>query len=159
MENLPASVMRVAEAARNLGLTVDIRIMTETTRTAEEAAQACGTTPAQIVKSLIFEGSESGRPLLFLVSGKNRVDEKAVAARIGEKLKRPDAQRVRDITGYAIGGVPPIGHPTQLRAYVDPDLLAFDLVWAAAGTPNAVFPVDPKKLAEAAGAETLPMGG
>ena len=159
MENLPASVMRVAEAARNLGLTVDIRIMTETTRTAEEAAQACGTTPAQIVKSLIFEGSERGRPLLFLVSGKNRVDEKAVAARIGEKLKRPDAQRVRDITGYAIGGVPPIGHPTQLRAYVDPDLLAFDLVWAAAGTPNAVFPVDPKKLAEAAGAETLPMGG
>lgn len=159
MENLPASVMRVAEAARNLGLTVDIRIMTETTRTAEEAAQACGTTPAQIVKSLIFEGSESGRPLLFLVSGKNRVDEKAVAAKIGEKLKRPDAQRVRDITGYAIGGVPPIGHPTQLRAYVDPDLLAFDLVWAAAGTPNAVFPVDPKKLAEAAGAETLPMGG
>ena len=159
MENLPASVMRVAEAARNLGLAIDIRIMTETTRTAEEAAQACGTTPAQIVKSLIFEGKESGRPLLFLVSGKNRVDEKAVAARIGEKLTRPDAQRVRDITGYAIGGIPPIGHPTRLKAYVDPDLLAFDIVWAAAGTPNAVFPVDPKKLADAAGAETLPVGG
>jgi prolyl-tRNA editing enzyme YbaK/EbsC (Cys-tRNA(Pro) deacylase) len=159
MENLPASVMRVAEAARNLGLAIDIRIMTETTRTAEEAAQACGTTPAQIVKSLIFEGKESGRPLLFLVSGKNRVDEKAVAARIGEKLTLPDAQRVRDITGYAIGGIPPIGHPTRLKAYVDPDLFAFDIVWAAAGTPNAVFPVDPKKLAAAAGAETLPVGG
>lgn len=159
MENLPSSVLRVAEAARNLGLDVEIRLMTETTRTAEEAAQACGTTPAQIVKSLIFEGRDSGRPLLFLVSGKNRVDEKAVAGRIGEKLKRPDAQRVRDITGYAIGGIPPIGHPTQLKAYVDPDLLAFDTVWAAAGTPNAVFPVDPKKLAAAAGAETLPMGG
>lgn len=159
MENLPPSVMRVAAAARNLGLEIDIRIMTDTTRTAEEAAQACGTTPAQIVKSLIFEGKESGQPLLFLVSGKNRVDEKAVAGRIGEKLRRPDAQRVRDITGYAIGGIPPIGHPAPLKAYVDPDLLAFDVVWAAAGTPNAVFPVDPKKLAEAAGAQTLPMGG
>ena len=159
MENLSPSVMRVAEAARTLDLDININIMTETTRTAEEAAQACGTTPAQIVKSLIFEGKESGRPMLFLVSGKNRVDEKAVAARIGEKLKRPDAQRVREITGYAIGGIPPIGHPAPLTAYIDPDLLAFDIVWAAAGTPNAVFPVDPKKLAAATGAETLPMGG
>lgn len=159
MKNLPPSAMRVASVARNLGLEIQIRIMTDATRTAEEAARACGTTPAQIVKSLIFEGKESGQPLLFLVSGKNRVDEKAVAARIGEKLKRPDAQRVREITGYAIGGIPPIGHPTQLKAYVDPDLLAFDIVWAAAGTPNSVFPVDPKKLAEAAGAETLAMGG
>jgi prolyl-tRNA editing enzyme YbaK/EbsC (Cys-tRNA(Pro) deacylase) len=159
MENLPPSVMRVAEAARILELDINIIIMAETTRTAEEAAQACGTTPAQIVKSLIFEGKDSGRPLLFLVSGKNRVDEKAVAGRIGEKLKRPDAQRVRDITGYAIGGIPPIGHPSPLTAYVDPDLLAFDIVWAAAGTPNAVFPVDPRKLAAAAGAETLDMGG
>lgn len=159
MENLPPSVTRVAAAARNLGLEIDIRIMTETTRTAEEAARACGTTTAQIVKSLIFEGRESGRPFLFLVSGNNRVDEKAVAERLGEKLKRPDAQRVREITGYAIGGIPPIGHPAPLTAYVDPDLLAFDIVWAAAGTPNAVFPVDPKRLASAAGAETLPMGG
>jgi prolyl-tRNA editing enzyme YbaK/EbsC (Cys-tRNA(Pro) deacylase) len=95
MNNLPPSAARVAEAARGLGLDIAIRIMAETTRTVDEAASACGTTPAQIVKSLIFEGKESGRPFLFLVSGKNRVDEKAVGARLGEKLTRPDAQRVR----------------------------------------------------------------
>lgn len=158
MENLPPSAARVAQAARGLGLDIAIRIMTETTRTADEAASACGTTAAQIVKSLIFEGKESGRPFLFLVSGKNRVDEKAVGARLGEKLTRPDAQRVREITGFAIGGIPPIGHASNLAAYIDPDLLAFGEVWAAAGTPNAIFPVDPKKLAAAARAETLPMG-
>jgi prolyl-tRNA editing enzyme YbaK/EbsC (Cys-tRNA(Pro) deacylase) len=159
MNNLPPSAARVAEAARGLGLDIAIRIMTETTRTADEAAAACGTTPAQIVKSLIFEGKESGRPFLFLVSGKNRVDEKAVGARLGEKLTRPDAQRVREITGFAIGGIPPLGHAGELTAYIDPDLLIFEEVWAAAGTPNAIFPVDPKKLAAAARAETMPMGG
>jgi prolyl-tRNA editing enzyme YbaK/EbsC (Cys-tRNA(Pro) deacylase) len=158
MDDLPPSAARVAEAARSLGLNIDIRVMESATRTAEEAAAACGTTSAQIVKSLIFEGRDSGRPFLFLVSGKNRVDEKAVAARLGEGLKRPDAQRVREITGFAIGGIPPVGHATELAAYIDPDLLAFGEVWAAAGTPNAVFPVDPKRLAAAARAETLPMG-
>ena len=158
MDNLPPSAARVAEAARRLGLDIAIRVMTETTRTAEEAAAACGTTPAQIVKSLIFEGKESRTPFLFLVSGKNRVDEKAVGARLGEKLTRPDAQRVREITGFAIGGIPPVGHANELTAYIDPDLLTFAEVWAAAGTPNAIFPVEPKKLAAAARAEILPMG-
>jgi prolyl-tRNA editing enzyme YbaK/EbsC (Cys-tRNA(Pro) deacylase) len=157
MNNLPPSAARVAEAARGLGLDIAIRIMTETTRTADEAAAACGTTPAQIVKSLIFEGKESGRPFLFLVSGKNRVDEKAVGARLGEKLTRPDAQRVREITGFAIGGIPPLGHASALPAYIDPDLLAYEEVWAAAGTPNAVFPVDPNRLASAIGATALSM--
>lgn len=158
MDDLPPSAARVAEAARTLGLSIEIRVMEAATRTAEEAAAACGTTAAQIVKSLIFEGRETGRPFLLLVSGKNRVDEKAVGARLGEALKRPDAQRVREITGFAIGGIPPLGHATDLPAYIDPDLLSFGEVWAAAGTPNAVFPIDPKRLAEAARAETLPMG-
>ncbi len=159
METLPASARRVAEAARSLGLDIRIRIMTETTRTAAEAAAACGTTAAQIVKSLIFEGKESGRSFLLLVSGMNRVDEKAVGARLGEKLERPDARRVREITGYAIGGIPPIGHASGLAAYIDPDLLEFETVWAAAGTPNSIFEIAPGKLAAAAGAQTLPMGG
>lgn len=157
MQDLPPSAAKVAAAAASLGLPIAIRIMPATTRTAEEAAAACGTSVGQIVKSLIFEGSESGTPLLLLVSGKNRVDEKAVAARIGEGLKRPDAQRVRDITGFAIGGIPPLGHATALSAYIDPDLLAYEEVWAAAGTPNAVFPVDPNRLASAINATTLPM--
>jgi prolyl-tRNA editing enzyme YbaK/EbsC (Cys-tRNA(Pro) deacylase) len=157
MQDLPPSAAKVAAAAESLGLPIAIRLMPATTRTAEEAAAACGTSVGQIVKSLIFEGSESGTPLLLLVSGKNRVDEKAVAARIGEGLKRPDAQRVRDITGFAIGGIPPLGHASALSAYIDPDLLAYEEVWAAAGTPNAVFPVDPNRLASAIGATTLPM--
>lgn len=158
MENLPPSAARVAEAARSLGLDIAIRIMTQTTRTAEEAAAACGTSVAQIVKSLVFEGAESGRPILLLVSGKNRVNEKSVGALLGEKLRRPDAQRVREITGYAIGGIPPIGHASRMSAYIDPDLLTFSEVWAAAGTPNAVFPVDPEKLRAAAQAGVLAMG-
>jgi prolyl-tRNA editing enzyme YbaK/EbsC (Cys-tRNA(Pro) deacylase) len=157
MQDLPPSAAKVAEAAGRLGLAIAIRVMPGTTRTAEEAALACGTSVGQIVKSLIFEGRDSGTPWLFLVSGKNRVDEKAVAARIGEKLVRPDAQRVRDITGFAIGGIPPLGHAMKLAAYIDPDLLEYDEVWAAAGTPHAVFPVDPEKLKAAIGAETLSM--
>jgi prolyl-tRNA editing enzyme YbaK/EbsC (Cys-tRNA(Pro) deacylase) len=156
-EDLPPSAAKVAAAAERLGLAIAIRVMPGTTRTAEEAAAACGTSVGQIVKSLIFEGKESRTPLLFLVSGKNRVDEKAVAARIGEKLMRPDAQRVREITGFAIGGIPPLGHAMDLTAYIDPDLLDYAEVWAAAGTPHAVFPVDPVKLQAAIGAETLPM--
>ena len=157
MENLPPSAARVAEAARSLGLDIVIRVLKETTRTADEAATACGTSVAQIVKSLIFEGAESGRPILLLVSGKNRVNEKAVSAQLGEKLKRPDAQRVREITGYAIGGIPPIGHASQMHAYIDPDLLGFPEVWAAAGTPTAVFPVNPERLRTAAQAAVLAM--
>jgi prolyl-tRNA editing enzyme YbaK/EbsC (Cys-tRNA(Pro) deacylase) len=91
----------------------------------------------------------------LLVSGANRVDEKRVAERIGEPLRRPDAQYVRDVTGFAIGGIPPLGHDTPLAAYLDEALLAYDIVWAAAGTPDAVFPVAPARLAEAAGASII----
>jgi prolyl-tRNA editing enzyme YbaK/EbsC (Cys-tRNA(Pro) deacylase) len=158
MQDLPPSAAKVASAAESLGLAIAIRIMPATTRTAEEAAAACGTSVGQIVKSLIFEGKDSRTPLLLLVSGQNRFDEKAVAARIGEKLVRPDAQRVREITGFAIGGIPPLGHASALATYIDPDLLGYDQVWAAAGTPNAVFPIDPNELQTAIGAKTLPMG-
>jgi prolyl-tRNA editing enzyme YbaK/EbsC (Cys-tRNA(Pro) deacylase) len=150
--SLPPSVNRVVEAAKALGLSIAPRLMPASTRTAQEAAAACGCAVAQIVKSLVFTGAASGRSYLLLVSGANRVDEKAAARLLGEALKRPDAERVRESTGFAIGGIPPLGHATPSPVWLDEDLLAFDLVWAAAGHPNAVFPIDPKLLARATGA-------
>ncbi|MEJ0097417.1 MAG: YbaK/EbsC family protein [Bauldia sp.] len=155
MNDLPAAAARVRAAARALGLEVAVRIMPATTRTAEEAAAACGCAVGQIVKSLIFMGKETGRPYLLLVSGANRVNEKAVAPRLGEAIVRPDADFVREATGFAIGGIPPLGHPTPLTPWLDADLLQYGTVWAAAGTPHAVFEVDPKRLQEATGAVVI----
>ena len=151
MNDIPAAATRVVEAAESLGLPVSVRIMAETTRTAEEAAAACGCAPGAIVKSLIFQGRTSGRAYLFLVSGKNRLSEKKAAAATGEPVVRPDARFVRTVTGFAIGGIPPIGHLTPLVPFIDEDLLHFETVWAAAGTPNAVFPIDPRALLAATG--------
>ena len=155
MDELPKPSRRVAAAAADLGLAIDIRIMPATTRTAAEAATACGCTVRQIVKSLIFKGKNTGKPYLFLVSGANRVDEARVAGDLGEDVVRPDAAFVREVTGFAIGGVPPLGHDRPIVPYIDRDLLAFETVWAAAGTPKAVFAVDPRQLAKAIGAETI----
>ncbi|MBV8962726.1 MAG: YbaK/EbsC family protein [Hyphomicrobiales bacterium] len=153
--SLPPSVNKVIEAAKALGLSITPRLMPASTRTAQEAAAACGCAVAQIVKSLVFTGATSGRTYLLLVSGANRVDEKAAARHLGEALKRPDAERVRETTGFAIGGVPPLGHATPSPVWLDQDLLGFDLVWAAAGHPNAVFPIDPRELARATGATAV----
>lgn len=155
MAELPASAVRVQEAARAKGLDVAVVEMADSTRTAEDAAAACGCAVAQIVKSLVFRGAMSGKPYLMLVSGANRLNEKGVAAVLGEGLVRPDAAYVREITGYAIGGIPPLGHATQMQVFIDEDLLGYDTVWAAAGTPRAVFAADPKNLAVAAGARTM----
>nr|WP_280174641.1 YbaK/EbsC family protein [Kaistia soli] len=126
--------------------------MPEKTRTAEEAAAACGCSVNEIVKSLVFRGTQSGRGVLLLVSGANRVDEKKVVGPIGEPITRPDAAFVRALTGFAIGGIPPFGHATPLPTFIDRDLLAHETVWAAAGTPHAIFAIDPKMLATAIGA-------
>jgi prolyl-tRNA editing enzyme YbaK/EbsC (Cys-tRNA(Pro) deacylase) len=158
MSELSPSAARVAAAARDLGLDVEVIERQATTRTAEDAAAACGCAVGQIVKSLIFRGRTTRTPYLLLVSGSNRVDEKAVAASIGEALKRTDADDVRALTGYAIGGVPPLGHAEPLTVFFDRDLLAFPTVWAAAGTPNAVFEVAPQALAEATGAKVIAVG-
>jgi prolyl-tRNA editing enzyme YbaK/EbsC (Cys-tRNA(Pro) deacylase) len=155
MTELPASAQRVQDAATGLGLDIAVRVMDAPTRTAEEAASACGVTVGQIVKSLVFVGGDSGKPYLLLVSGTNRVNEKGVARHLGENLKRPDADAVRALTGYAIGGIPPFGHDTLLATYVDADLLQFDVVWAAAGTPKAVFAVAPAKLRDATRATVI----
>ncbi|MDQ0327542.1 prolyl-tRNA editing enzyme YbaK/EbsC (Cys-tRNA(Pro) deacylase) [Rhodopseudomonas julia] len=157
MASTARSSDRVAAAARAAGIDISIERMPDTTRTAEDAARACGTSVAQIVKSLIFKKAESGEPVLLLVSGKNRVNEKKMAERLGEVLERVDARTVRDLTGFAIGGVAPLGSTSPLATYIDEDLLAFDSVWAAAGAPNAVFEIEPNKLKEATGAEAIRM--
>jgi prolyl-tRNA editing enzyme YbaK/EbsC (Cys-tRNA(Pro) deacylase) len=155
MTDLPPSSQKIAEAARRLALPIEIVVMPSSTRTAEEAAAACGCAVGQIVKSLVFRGAASGRPLLLLVSGGNRVDEKTAAAAIGEDLSRPDAAFVRETTGFAIGGIPPFGHATPLATFMDRDLLGYPVVWAAAGTPAAVFSSDPARLRDATGATVI----
>ncbi|MBT9288955.1 YbaK/EbsC family protein [Prosthecodimorpha staleyi] len=154
-----SGIDRVRLAATDLGLAVEIVEMPGSTRTAEDAAAACGCAVGQIVKSLVFVGAETRRPLLLLVSGANRVDETGVRAAIGEALERPDASYVRTTTGFAIGGVAPIGHETPMTTYLDRDLLAFETVWAAAGSPKAVFAIAPAQLVEATGATVIAVTG
>ena len=149
MASLKGAAQRVQDCADNLGLEITVKEMAASTRTAEEAAAACACALGQIVKSLVFCGRDTGRPFLLLVSGTNRVNERRAAIYTGEKLTRPDAAYVRDITGFAIGGIPPFAHTRPLATYIDRDLLAFDRVWAAAGTPNCLFSVSPQALAEA----------
>ncbi|MEA2947412.1 MAG: hypothetical protein QOI40_2742 [Alphaproteobacteria bacterium] len=149
MSELQPSAQKVHDAAAALGLDIAVREMPDSTRTAEKAAAAVGVTVGQIVKSLVFMGATSGKPYLLLVSGTNRVNEAGVAAHLGEALRRPDADAVRALTGYAIGGIPPFGHDTPIATYIDGDLLQYDIVWAAAGTPKAVFSSQPGRLKDA----------
>jgi prolyl-tRNA editing enzyme YbaK/EbsC (Cys-tRNA(Pro) deacylase) len=151
--DLPRSARRVQEALRGLGLPDAIRELDDSTRTAPEAAATVGCELGAIVKSLVFRGSRTGAPVLALVSGDNRADEARIAEAVGEPVERADADFVRAATGYAIGGVAPIGHPQPLRTVVDEDLLRFATVWAAAGTPRAVFGVEPAALFAAIGVE------
>jgi prolyl-tRNA editing enzyme YbaK/EbsC (Cys-tRNA(Pro) deacylase) len=143
---LSDTAQRVENWLSGRGLTGRVREMTASTRTSAEAAAAIGCAVAQIAKSLIFRGRDSGTPLLVVASGVNRVDEKKLAALVGERVTRPDADYVRAATGFAIGGVPPAGHERALRTLVDADLLALDPIWAAAGTPVAVFHLTPAEL-------------
>jgi Cys-tRNA(Pro) deacylase len=145
------NVKRVVEAARALGLAVVTRRFPEGTKTAQDAANAIGVAVGQIVKSLVF--AVDGEIVMAYVSGANQLDEKRLAAAAGgSKCSRVDADAVREATGFPIGGVPPFGLATQLRIFVDPDLLQYDEVWAAAGTWNDVFPIAPSDLVRASGA-------
>lgn len=121
------------------------------TRTAAEAAAAIGCEVGQIAKSLIFRARETNRPVLVIASGSVRVDEKKIACLLGEKIARAEADFVREHTGYAIGGVPPVGHLTDPAVFIDETLARFDTIWAAAGTPNAVFELRPADLPALAG--------
>tara|TARA_B100001996_G_scaffold181665_1_gene138813 strand:+ start:642 stop:1130 length:489 start_codon:yes stop_codon:yes gene_type:complete len=144
-KELPESVQRVVETGAALGVRVEPKTFPESTRTAQEAADAIGVDVGQIVKSLIFQvGQEL---VLAYVSGKNQLDEASLAAAAGGgKCKRVDAQTVREATGFSIGGVPPFGLREKLRVFIDETLLFYSEVWAAAGTPHAVFAIDPKDL-------------
>ena len=148
MSDVHPNTLRVIEAAREAGLEITTRRFPEGTKTAADAATAIGVSVGQIVKSLVF-GVDS-EIVMALVSGSNQLDEKKLAvAAGGAKCSRVDADAVRAATGYPIGGVPPFGHATQLRVFVDPDLLQYDEVWAAAGTWHDVFGIEPHKLVEA----------
>ena len=155
MTDLHPNARRVADAARELGLDIDVRTFPAGTKTAADAAAAIGVEVGQIVKSLVFvAGSE---PVLALTSGRNRVDPAKLAALCGAiDARKATADEVRAATGYAIGGTPPFGHPARLRCLGDPALVAFDIVWAAAGTPDSVFPIDPDELMRLAGARVAP---
>lgn len=142
----PASA-RFHAAALARGFDADITEFEQPTRTAQEAAEAIGCDVGQIVKSLCF--NVNGAPVMALVSGANQLDARKLAAlcEVGrKKVRRADADFVREATGFAIGGVPPLGHASQMAIYVDQDLTAYGEVWAAAGTPNAVFPIGPREL-------------
>lgn len=152
---LPPSARRVQDALAALGSAARVREMPASTRTAAEAAQACDCPEGAIVKSLVFRGADSGQGILVLTSGANRVHEKRLGRQLGDRLERAGADFVRAATGYAIGGVPPLGHATALRVVMDADLRAYPEIWAAAGTPSAVFPITPAELARLTGARIL----
>jgi Cys-tRNA(Pro) deacylase len=146
------NVVRVIEAGRELGVTVEPHHQAEGAKTAADAAAAVGCDVGQIVKSLIF--GVDGEVVVAYVSGANQLDERKLAAAAGgTKCRRVDADTVRSATGFPIGGVPPFGHTEQLRVFIDPDLLTHDIVWAAAGTWHDVFPIAPADLARASGGE------
>ena len=140
------SARSVQSALREQGFSNVVMELPESTRTAAEAAQAVGCEAAQIAKSLIFRLAESGKPLLVIASGVNRVDENLMAQWIGETLAKADADFVREHTGFVIGGVPPIGHRERIQTVIDEDLFRYELIWAAAGHPKAVFRLTPAEL-------------
>jgi prolyl-tRNA editing enzyme YbaK/EbsC (Cys-tRNA(Pro) deacylase) len=150
-EALRPAAARVKAILGQMGLDTEIVEFAESTRSSAEAAAQIGCALAQIAKSLVFRARSSGRPVLVIASGANRVDEKAVEALLGEKIGKADADFVRDKTGYAIGGVAPVGHVVAPATFIDEDLLGFDSVWAAAGTPHAVFRLAPTELARLTG--------
>jgi len=148
---LSASAQRVQDELQRLGLPNTVIELANPVRTAADAAREVGCEVAQIVKSLIFRGADSGRGVLVLTSGANRVDEARVAELLGEPLGKADPAFVREHTGFAIGGVPPIAHARPMETFIDQDLLALGELWAAAGHPNSLFRLTPDELARMSG--------
>ena len=147
------SLKRVVAALEAAGLDCPVLECAAETRTAEQAAEQAGCALDQIVKSIIFRGEKTGHVVLFLTAGGNRVDAVRASAVAGQPLGRADADLVRAETGFAIGGVAPVGHLTPIRAFLDPRLMEFDRVWAAAGTPRHIFAIAPADLHRVTGAE------
>jgi prolyl-tRNA editing enzyme YbaK/EbsC (Cys-tRNA(Pro) deacylase) len=150
-----ASVKKVQQTLKSLGFSEEIVVFPDSTRTAIEAAQAVGCSVGQIVKSLVFRGAQSQKPVLALVSGANRVNEKRLGSLVGEDIEKADADFVRQHTGFAVGGVPPVGHAARLATFIDRDLLQYNEIWAAAGSPHAVFRLTPGDLQSMTGGEVV----
>jgi prolyl-tRNA editing enzyme YbaK/EbsC (Cys-tRNA(Pro) deacylase) len=155
MADLRSSAERVRHALAGLGLMPDIKEFSETTRTSAEAAAAIGCTVAQIAKSVVFRAVGLNRAVLVIASGANRVDEKLIAAAVGDRIAKADATFVRDKTGFAIGGVAPVGHTEKPVTLIDEDLLQLAEIWAAAGTPNSVFGLTPQALVAMTGGRVI----
>jgi prolyl-tRNA editing enzyme YbaK/EbsC (Cys-tRNA(Pro) deacylase) len=143
---LSSSAKRVQDALTAIGVRIQVLELPASTRTSAEAAEAVGCQVGQIAKSLIFKTQLSEQPVLVIASGANRVSEDRLAAIIGEPIEKADADFVREHTGFAIGGVPPVGHLKKLQTFIDEDLLGYQEIWAAAGTPHAVFRLTPQEL-------------
>jgi prolyl-tRNA editing enzyme YbaK/EbsC (Cys-tRNA(Pro) deacylase) len=150
---LSTSAQKVQAALAEQGFAFQVVELPASTRTAQEAAAAVGCSVEQIVKSLVFRAKNSGGPVLVETSGGNRVDERRVAALLGEPVEKADADFVRQQTGFAIGGIPPVGHTHSITTLIDEDLLNYEQIWAAAGTPNAVFPLSPNALVKMTGGQ------
>lgn len=146
MTQLKPSAQRVQDAIRALGYNFTVLELADSTRTAAEAAAAVGCEVAQIAKSLVFRGEQTGEPVLVIAAGHHRVNEQRIAVHLGEPIGKANADDVREQTGFVIGGVPPIGHARPLRTLIDEDLLQFDVIWAAAGHPHALFQLTPQAL-------------
>ena len=146
--NLKKSSAKVQAVLNKFGYELNVLEFSDSTRTAQDAAKAVGCTVGQIAKSLIFKGKTSQKPILIITSGSNRVNEKKVKEYIGEQLEKADADFVLEHTGFVIGGVPPVGHATPINTFIDEDLMRYNEIWAAAGTPNTVFKLTPEILAE-----------
>ena len=148
---LPPSVQKVQQALRAAGVEAGIVMLADAARTSQQAADALGIEVGQIAKSLVFRAPDSDRAVLVIASGAKRVDEHKVAQLIGEKIGRAAPEFVRERTGYAIGGIPPLGHATPLLVLIDRSLEGYEMVWAAAGHPHSVFPIAPAVLFRVAG--------
>ncbi|MDF1499121.1 MAG: YbaK/EbsC family protein [Anaerolineales bacterium] len=151
LPELSASARRVQEVLNRKGVRLDVVELPASTRTAEEAARAVGCDVGQIAKSLVFRMEQSDRPVLVIASGLNRVDERLIGEHVGEMVSMANADFVRAVTGFVIGGVPPVGHLSDLDTLIDQDLFNYGEIWAAAGTPNAVFRLNPEVLVEITG--------
>jgi prolyl-tRNA editing enzyme YbaK/EbsC (Cys-tRNA(Pro) deacylase) len=152
---LSKTAQRFQDVLASKGLETRVVELSASARTAAEAAQALGCAQAQIVKSLVFRTKDTGRPILVLASGINRVNEQAIAAHVGEKIAKADAEFTRETTGFAIGGIPPMGHKQTIATFIDKDLLTYPELWAAAGTPHAVFCLAPSALERVTGGTVI----
>ena len=146
-----SSIEKVKQAIQDKGFSFRILELPDSTRTAREAADAIGCTVSEIAKSLIFRGTKTGKAVLVIASGTNRVDTQKVSQLVNEPIEKADAEYIRSVTGFAIGGVPPVGHKNPLQTIIDEDLLTYKTIWAAAGTPFSVFSLESHDLVNLTG--------